>query len=238
MNFDEQALDDATYGRTPMEPVAAPALDPAVDPTERQLAILASLAEMGHDIARAMKNRTIYAAVENKTDDKAAKAYALVAKTVQQVILLSREIREHREKRRASVVSERKAQAKQIVRAAIDRPDPPEIPAQQQRTEKVRAVQRVQLDAMFKNVGDDLVERLSVAELVERACGMFGLPLDPTVRWPDWAELRGEPPPESPPEPSPRPQKANTTIPAHLSGASALGLNGRAPPDPRERKPP
>jgi hypothetical protein len=101
----------------------------------------------------------------------------------------------------------------------------------------------VQLDTLFKTLDDDMVERLSVAELVAHASKLFGFALDPTVRWPEWAELRGESPPDGPPEPPPGPAKAKRSIPAHLSGASTLGLNDRTPPDlpligRRERGPP
>jgi len=239
MDFtDDVPFDDPVPGRSPER-----AADSAVDQTEWHLAVLAELRDMCRDAAVALKTRVIYAAAEGKTDDKAAKSLALVVKTAQQVILLHQEIDGLRKKRRDSLVAQRKAQAKQIVRDTIDRPDPPDIPAQQQRTEKVRAVQRVTLDSIFRALDDDVVEGLSVAELVERACSLVGFDPGPLTPWPEWAELRPKGPPKAPARPPAQPAKAQPTIPAHLSGASALGLNGRAPPvSPlaglRERGPP
>ena len=227
---------------------ALPGKDGSGDQTERHLAVLAELRDMCRDAALALKTRVICAAAEGKTDDKAAKSLALVVKTAQQVIMLHQEIDGLRKKRRDSLVAYRKAQAKQIVRETIDRPDPPGIPAQQQRTEKVRVVQRVTLDHIFQTVDDDVVEGLSVAELVARACSLVGFDPGPLPPWPEWAELRPKARPEPPAGPPAQPAKAQSAkaqpaIPAHLSGASALGLNGRAPPvsplaGPRERGPP
>lgn len=242
MNFDDDtALDDATYGRS-LQRTEEPAADTAVDQTERHLAVLASLRDIGHDAAVVLKNRVVYAAAEGKTDDKAAKCLALVIKTVEQVIMLHTEISGLREKRRAGLVRERKAKAKQIVRGVIDRADVPDASGRP-RTEKVRAVQRVRLETAFETLDDDLVAGLSVAEIVARACRLFGLNPGPLAPWPEWAELRPETPPEPAAEPAIRPPKAKPSIPARLSGASALGLNGRAPPDlafaqRRERAPP
>ncbi len=249
MDFD----DDIPAGDPAAEQAEDRAVDQTSDQTGRHLAALEKLRDMGLDVASALKNRVIYAAVENKTDDKAAKSFALVATTVQQVILLHQETTGLREKRRESRLAERKARAKQITRRMIDSmiapgdgPGAPGAIAPIPRIEKERQVRRVRLDELFRELDDDIFEGLSVAEVVERACRLLGVEPDPTLRWPEWAELRGETGPEPPRELSPTqaaPARAKPAIPARFSGASAIGLNGRAPPvspsaGPRERAPP
>jgi hypothetical protein len=249
MNFDDDIPPDDPAAERPM----ARAEENEDAATARHLAVLEGLRDMGLDVAKALKTRVILAAAEGKTDDKAAKSFALVATTVQQVILLHLEVAGLREKRRESRLAQRKARVKQIVRRAIDPVDVPGAIAPSPRIEKERQVRRVRLDDLFHELDDDIFEGLSVAEVVERACKLFGVTPDPTLNWPEWAELRGQSPPEpssEPPAQSPRIQSANApsanarpVIPARLSGASPLGLNGRAPPmppfaGPRERAPP
>ena len=236
MSFDDDIPAD--------DPAAEQAEDRAVDQTGRHLAALEKLRDMGLDVASALKNRVIYAAVENKTDDKAAKAFALVATTVQQVILLHQETAGLREKRRGSRLAERKARAKQITRRMIDPVDEPGAITSNPRVEKERQVRRVRLDDLFRELDDDIFEGLSVAEVVENACRLLGVEPDPTLRWPEWAELRGEIGPETPVQPPPAaPARLKPAVPARFSGASAMAMGGHAPPvsasaQPRERAPP
>ncbi len=269
MNFDDDIPPDNPAAELTV--VGAEKHDDAA--TARHLAVLAELRDMGLDVAKAFKTRVILAAAEGKSDEKAAKGFALAAKTVQQVILLHQEVAGLREQRRASLLERRKARAKQIVRRAIEQEDRPGATGTAPRTERERQVQRVRLNDLFRELDEDIFEGLSVADVVERACKLFGVTPDPTLNWPDWAELRGQSPPEpsaepaatespptSPPAQPPRAQSANAqsgnarsgnaqsgngrpVIPARLSGASPLGLNGRAPPvppfaGPRERAPP
>ena len=231
------------HSGTPPNGEALSGKDGREDQPGRHLAVLAELRDMCRDAAVALKTRVIYAAAEGKTDDKAAKSLALVVKTAQQVILLHQEIDGMRRKRRAGQAVERKAQAKQFLRDAIDRPDPPGTPEQQKRTEKIRAVRRVRLDSAFKTLDGEHIEGLSVAEIVERACRLVGFNPGPVPPWPEWAELRPKALPEPPAGPPTQPAKVRPAIPAHLSGASGLGLNGHAPPvlplaGLRERGPP
>jgi hypothetical protein len=222
---------------------AAPTLpaDPADAQTLRHLAVLEKLRDSGADVAEAMRLRVIFAAGEGKTDDKAAKSFALAAKTVQQVILLHQEITGELKRRRRTRLAERMGQAKRIVGGAIERKNAGETPGQ---TRGERQLQRVKLDDLFDR--KELFEGLSVAEIVERACRLFGVTPDPTLRWPDWAEIRGETAPEQPQSASQTaapPSRPKPTVPARFSGASSLGLDGRIPPDRgfqdrRERAPP
>jgi len=210
--------------------------------TARHLAALEKLRDMGMDVAVAMKTRAIYAAAEGKTDDKAVKGFALIAKTVQQVILLYQETAGLRDKRRTDRLTRRKIQAKQIVRRAIEREKVPGAVRTPPLTEREKHVQRVRLDELFNEFGADIFEGRSVAEVVERACKLFGVEPDPTLIWPDWAELRGESQPEPLAEGPDKAAKARPVIPARFSGASAIGLNGRHPPTTpafaKERGPP
>jgi hypothetical protein len=208
--------------------------------TAHHLVALEKLRDMGVVVASALKERVIYAAVEGKTDDKAAKSFALVTKTVEQVILLHQEIAGLREKRRASLLAERKAQAKKVVRGLIDRQDAAQGVAAPPRTEAERQVRRVRLDELFNGLGDAIFEGLSVAEIVAHACQLFGVTPDPTPPWPEWAEIRGESLPEPAAEPPAGAVGTKPRIPAGLSGASAIGLNGRMPPlgAPKGRAPP
>jgi hypothetical protein len=209
--------------------------------TERNLAVLAELRDAGLDIVKAIKARVIQQAAEGIVDAKAGAAYSQVAKTVQQVIVLFDEIRGLREKRRAGLLSDRKAQAKKLVRSAIDREA--QGGSGRLRTETERRELHVRLDNLFDYQVD--FERFSVAEIVAKACKLFGVALDPALHWPEWSELRpempakpaAEPPPASPAEPARRP------VPLALSGASPLSLSGKTPPerplDPgRKRGPP
>ncbi len=249
MNFDDDIPPDDPAAERPM----ARAEENEDAATARHLAVLEGLRDMGLDVAKALKTRVILAAAEGKTDDKAAKSFALVATTVQQVILLHLEVAGLREKRRESRLAQRKARVKQIVRRAIDPVDVPGAIAPSPRIEKERQVRRVRLDDLFHELDDDIFEGLSVAEVVERACKLFGVTPDPTLHWPEWAELRGQSPPEPSSEPPAQPARAQSgnaqsgnskpVIPARLSDASTLGLNGRPPPvppfaGPRERAPP
>lgn len=246
---------------------AVPADDPDAE-TRRHLAALESLREAGTAIAESMRNRVVSAAAENKTDEKAAKAFCDVARTVEQVILLHQEVAGAWRKRRGEALQKRKQQARRIVTQAIEQagmsrgegdaadPASPVSGSSDLRTVhpvgRVRAVPRIRLDALFRDLDDDVFDGLSMAEIVDRACKLFGVTPDPTLVWPDWSELRGETPPADPAAAFPDltserpsgaespPNRRRPRVPARFSGGIALGLDGpdiRPPPDRNARDP-
>jgi hypothetical protein len=214
---------------------ALPAGDDAQ--TERNLAVLAELRDIGLEMAKVIKTRAVLDAAEGLPDTKCAAAFDKIARAVRQVIFLFDEIRGLREKRRNNLVSQRKADAKKLIRKAIDRDikDASDRP----RTEKERQDLRTRADDLIDYRNYDF-ERFSVAEIVADVCKFFGVKLDPALSWPEWSELRPETPAQPATEPlPPAPPKpaAGAAVPPGLSGASSLPLMGR-PPAKRERGPP